>query len=179
MLGEAVYLALLALTSAAVGKLWLDIGKLQESDTDCKVQRAIVAGELALLKSQVANMQQAAFSTKVTPEQALVIANEAGVITEWSPGAKDLFGWESEEAVGKTIVELLCPVDLRESHEKPFKLAVASARTIIVHKIPLTRILVRGGTAIGLLADINVQGWKLDAEHWKFAAIFDPRERTH
>ncbi len=179
MLGEAVYLALLALMSAAVGKLWIDIRKLQESDTDCKVQRAVLAGEMSLLKAQIANVQQAAFSTKVTPEQALVIANEAGVITEWSPGAKDLFGWESEEAVGQLITELLCPVDLRDAHNVPFKLAVASQRTIIVHKIPLTRILVRNGNAIGLLVDINVQGWKLDSEHWKFAAIFDPRERTH
>ena len=177
MLGEAVYLALLAVTTAAVGKLWMDIRKLQESDTDCKVQRAVMDGEMSLLKSQIANIQQVAFSARVTPEQALVIANEAGVIVEWSPGAQDLFGWDSDHAVGKTIVDLLCPQDLRESHEKPFKLAVASQRTIIVHKIPLTRVLVKSGSPIGLLCDINVQGWKLDAEHWKFAAIFDPRER--
>ena len=49
---------------------------------------------------------------------ALVVIDEAGTIVTWSPRAEQLFGWTSDEIVGRSIVEMVVPEDLEATRRK-------------------------------------------------------------
>lgn len=59
---------------------------------------------------------------------AVVTVDSAGVITVWSSGATDLFGWSSDEAVGQSL-ELIIPERLRERHTTGFTAVMATGRS--------------------------------------------------
>lgn len=49
---------------------------------------------------------------------AVVFMDESGRILEWNPRAEELFGWARDEALGRTVSELIVLPRFRESHEK-------------------------------------------------------------
>ena len=57
--------------------------------------------------------------------EALVIADQAGVIRVWSAGAEARFGWSGAQAVGGTL-DLIVPPEHREAHWRGFRKAVES-----------------------------------------------------
>ena len=60
-------------------------------------------------------------------EQAVVLADESGVIRMWNAGAEALFGYPANMAVGRTL-DLIVPEAYRERHWAGFRAAVASGR---------------------------------------------------
>ena len=75
-------------------------------------------GMNALLERQVAERtaalsesEQMARGMIDTALDAFVQMNEAGRILEWNPQAEITFGWPREEAIGKSLVELIIPRD--------------------------------------------------------------------
>lgn len=70
-------------------------------------------------KRAEAELRAAAERTRRIVESALdavVIMDETGAITDWNPHAETTFGWKKEEALGKTVAELLIPEKLRDAH---------------------------------------------------------------
>jgi PAS domain S-box-containing protein len=59
---------------------------------------------------------------------ALIFADQQGVIRIWNNAAADLFGYLPEEAVGRTL-DIIVPEDLRHAHWAGFRAAVASGHT--------------------------------------------------
>jgi PAS domain S-box-containing protein len=55
----------------------------------------------------------------------LVIADTAGVIRFWSPGAEAAFGHAARDAVGQTL-DLIVPPDFRDAHWQGFRRAIAA-----------------------------------------------------
>ena len=51
---------------------------------------------------------------------AVVVMNEEGVITQWNQMAEVVFGWTSEEIVGKKLRDTIIPVRFRENHDHGF-----------------------------------------------------------
>ncbi|HZI54594.1 MAG TPA: PAS domain S-box protein, partial [Chitinophagaceae bacterium] len=58
---------------------------------------------------------QAIFSN--APDAVVVVDSHATVI-RWNPEAEQLFGWKKEEAIGRTLNEIIVPPRFRESHRK-------------------------------------------------------------
>jgi PAS domain S-box-containing protein len=56
---------------------------------------------------------------------AVVIADAAGVIRFWSSGAEKTFGHACERAVGRTL-DLIVPSEYRQAHWNGFRKAIAS-----------------------------------------------------
>lgn len=54
---------------------------------------------------------------------AVVIADPAGVIRFWSPGAEGAFGYSAGQAVGGTL-DLIVPPEFREAHWIGFRRAM-------------------------------------------------------
>lgn len=173
---EAIFMGILTVFAGAIGKLWLDFRSAQirhAKDFEAVNERRIACEiQLARLTAQVEFLNREAFGQKVTLEDALVIADENGLITQWSPGAEKLFGFVVEEAVGQRISDLIVPVNLRKSHDDAFNHLVRSVRTNITHQIADTRGLTKKGKEFS--TDINVQGWK-SGETWRLTAIFHPK----
>ena len=59
---------------------------------------------------------------------AIIFADQQGVIMIWNHAATGLFGYLPEEAVGRTL-DIIVPEDLRHAHWAGFRTAVASGHT--------------------------------------------------
>ncbi len=49
---------------------------------------------------------------------AVIMMDPRGLVTGWNPQSERLFGWKSEEAVGRSLADLIIPERLREAHRK-------------------------------------------------------------
>jgi NO-binding membrane sensor protein with MHYT domain len=49
---------------------------------------------------------------------AVVTMDEEGRITAWNPRAAEVFGWPPEEAVGRSLAEMIIPPQWREAHRQ-------------------------------------------------------------
>lgn len=52
---------------------------------------------------------------------AHILMDQQGIVAGWNHKAKDIFGWSSQEAMGKHLSELIVPPDYREAHEQGLK----------------------------------------------------------
>ena len=59
---------------------------------------------------------------------AIIFADQQGVIRIWNNAAANLFGYSPEKAVGRTL-DIIVPEDLRHAHWDGFHTAVASGHT--------------------------------------------------
>ena len=75
---------------------------------------------------------------------AIVYADEAGVIRFWNPGAERIFGFTAAEAVGQSL-DIIIPERLRAAHWEGFRAAVAAGRTRSGGRAVLTRAVAKGG----------------------------------
>jgi PAS domain S-box-containing protein len=51
-----------------------------------------------------------------TANDAFVAIDAAGIISDWNPQAETTFGWSRDEAIGRTLAELIIPPDQRDAH---------------------------------------------------------------
>jgi PAS domain S-box-containing protein len=58
-------------------------------------------------------------------DQAIVIADCAGVIQIWNPAAETLFGYGAASAIGQSL-DMVVPADYRAHHWRGFHAAMAS-----------------------------------------------------
>lgn len=75
----------------------------------------------ARVRARTAALEQSNERNRVilqTALDAVIIMNEAGVVTGWNPQAVATFGWTEQEAIGRRLTELIIPPDLREAHER-------------------------------------------------------------
>ena len=54
-----------------------------------------------------------------TALNSVITIDERGVITAWNAQAERMFGWGYDEAVGRSIEELLIPADVHAPSEQP------------------------------------------------------------
>jgi PAS domain S-box-containing protein len=51
---------------------------------------------------------------------AVIVADGSGCVAEFNPAAEQIFGYTREEALGRTLAELIVPPSLRERHSRAF-----------------------------------------------------------
>jgi PAS domain S-box-containing protein len=52
---------------------------------------------------------------------AIITIDEWGKIQEWNPRAEEIFGWRSDEVIGKSLTENIIPTHHHQSHENGMK----------------------------------------------------------
>src|SRR5437870_5015462 len=57
---------------------------------------------------------------------AVVMMDEDGKITDWNPRAAEVFGWSREEAMGRSLSEMIIPPQLREAHKNGLRRYLAT-----------------------------------------------------
>jgi PAS domain S-box-containing protein len=58
-------------------------------------------------------------------DHAIIVADSSGVIQLWSRGAESIFGYTTQEAVGRTL-DLVVPDAYRDMHWTGFRAAMAA-----------------------------------------------------
>ena len=56
-----------------------------------------------------------------TALDAVVVMRDDGIVADWNDQAVDMFGWTREEAVGRTMADLIIPGRYREAHKSGLK----------------------------------------------------------
>ncbi|MEV4470346.1 PAS domain S-box protein [Nonomuraea sp. NPDC049504] len=90
---------------------------------------------------------------------AIVVADGGGVIQSWNPQAAALFGWSTEEAVGRPLT-ILIPPRLRERHLAGLTRVRSSGESVLSGRIIRLMGLRRDGSEIPIALTVNT--WRGD-----------------
>ncbi len=63
---------------------------------------------------------------------AIVSIDAHGVIVEFNKAAQEIFGYDEREAIGREMVELIVPPDLREPHRQGFRRHLRDGSTVVL-----------------------------------------------
>jgi two-component system sensor kinase FixL len=84
----------------------------------------------AQLTEREANLQQLFF---YAPDAIVVIDTES-IIRYWNPKAQEIFGWSTEEVLGKSLSEKIIPVQHREAHAIGMKRYITTGETRVLNR---------------------------------------------
>ncbi len=65
----------------------------------------------------------------------IIFSNTIGEITYWNPAAEKIFGWKSEEVMGRTMAEIIIPQQYRKMHEKGMENYLKNGTGPILNKL--------------------------------------------
>ena len=87
-------------------------------------------------KAQQALIESAAMARGIVDIalDAFVQMDESGVIVEWNSQAGAMFGWSREEAIGKTVAELIVPEIHRARHNEGFARFLRTGERTILNR---------------------------------------------
>jgi PAS domain S-box-containing protein len=90
---------------------------------------------------------------------AVVVADASGCVVEFNPAAERIFGYTREEAIGRTLAELIVPPSLRERHTKAFARFIETGEArLLGQRIELTGMRADGSEFPVELALSRVEG---------------------
>jgi PAS domain S-box-containing protein len=75
---------------------------------------------------------------------AVIYADRSGAIVRWNRAAAVLFGYSTEEALGRNL-DMIIPEHLRAAHWRGFEAAVTSGHTRLHGRATLTRAINKAG----------------------------------
>jgi PAS domain S-box-containing protein len=67
-----------------------------------------------------------------TALDAVVVMKSDGIVADWNDRAVDVFGWSREEAVGRTMADLIIPERYREAHRNGLRLYLESGKAEVL-----------------------------------------------
>jgi PAS domain S-box-containing protein len=108
---------------------------------------------------------------------AFVEIDERGLITAWNAQAKNLFGWQREEVLGRLMYEIIVPPQYREAHLKGFYRYLETGEAAILNKKIEMSALKRDGTEFPV--ELSVSPLELSGKRTFHAFIADITERKH
>ncbi len=65
---------------------------------------------------------------------AVIVINAENIITLWNPKAEEIFGWETDEVVGKSLSNVIVPERYREGHEKGMQRYLSTRQPHILNR---------------------------------------------
>jgi PAS domain S-box-containing protein len=110
-----------------------------------------------------------------TALDAVIAINSQGDITEWNPQAEIIFGWSREEAVGKTLANLIIPLQYRDAHARGLKQFLATGEGPLLNKRIEVTALRRDGNEVSV--ELSVSPAKKGETYTFSAFVSDITER--
>ena len=108
---------------------------------------------------------------------AVVSMDEDGVVTYWNPSAERTFGLASDQAIGRTVAELIVPERLRAAHQAGLARFMADGVGPILDQRTEMAALRADGTEFP--AEITLSAFR-DEDRWSFYAfVLDISERKN
>jgi PAS domain S-box-containing protein len=94
-----------------------------------------------------------------TANDAFIAIDAAGVITDWNPQAESTFGWPRDEAVGRTLAELIVPPDSRDAHNEGLHRYVMTGEGPLLNKLVELEALDRNGRLFPVEMTVSPIRW--------------------
>src|SRR5919108_1988654 len=89
----------------------------------------------------------------------VVVIDAGGHVLEWNGAAETTFGYTREEAVGRTLADLIVPPELREAHRRGLmRQAMGGEATLLGDRIEVPAIRADGSRLMAELAVVKVAG---------------------
>jgi diguanylate cyclase (GGDEF)-like protein/PAS domain S-box-containing protein len=101
-------------------------------------QRRAAERELRLNEARVRTIIDTSLS-------AFVGIDGQGRVDEWNPAAEALLGWRREEALGRSVTELIVPEAYRDAHDAGFARFLATGQGTVLNRRLELPVLTRGG----------------------------------
>ncbi|GAC1328778.1 MAG: hypothetical protein NVSMB17_04550 [Candidatus Dormibacteria bacterium] len=89
---------------------------------------------------------------------AVVLMGSDGVIQAWNAQAERTFGWSREEAIGRTVAEVIVPAKYREAHSDGLERYLETGDTQVLGQIVQLSAVRRDGTEIPVEIAISPAG---------------------
>jgi len=184
-----VILAVITLFNVAltvIGGGWLAIVKMRESNNvkelvqrvaSLEAENTILRNEksqlevsVGLLRRDVTLLRRALEKYTQAAQESLIVVDESGLVVDWDAAAALMFGYSSEEAIGKDVSGLIVPPEVRQQHR------YAMMNTFKNKRQPRTEPLkTRAITKSGDVIDVEVQllpGWETGGNEkgWRYGA---------
>jgi PAS domain S-box-containing protein len=115
---------------------------------------------------QIGQLQEAVYRLGGTASRAVVGADKAGVVTDWSRGAEALFGYAAREMIGQPLL-VLVPGRLRGKHQDGYA-AVAAGSKMLDPTKPIQAVArAKDGTEVEISAVYSMWKDKLGEPHFE------------
>lgn len=79
---------------------------------------------------------------------AVIVLDPDGIVQEWNPRAEEMFGWNKDAAVGRSLSELIVPPEQRAAHEAGLRRFAAERTPRLINNLVEVMALCRDGTQI-------------------------------
>src|ERR1700748_3240467 len=86
---------------------------------------------------------------------AIIVIDEKGDIVRWNPKAESLFGWTTEEAVSRSLSEMIIPVRYREAHRTGMSHFLSTGKGPVLGKTVEIQGLHKNGAEIAIALSIS------------------------
>ena len=184
-----VTLAVITMLNVAltvIGGGWLAIIKLRESNNVKELLQRVAFLEsenqrllheksslevsVGLLRRDVTSLRRALEKYTQAGQESLIVVDESGLVVDWDAAAALMFGYSSEEAIGKDVSGLIVPPENRQKHR------YGMMNTFRNQRQPRTEPLkTRAMTKSGEVIDVEVQllpGWETGGNErgWRYGA---------
>lgn len=98
---------------------------------------------------------------------AIITADQSGVVVLWNPAAEKIFGYKRNEIVGMKV-DLLVPEEYRELHRKGLERFLSTGESMLIGKIKEVEGLRKDGSKVSIEMSLSAQNVK---GKWVFTAV--------
>jgi len=89
---------------------------------------------------------------------AAVMVDQTGYIVNWNSKAEELFGWTTEQMVGRSLVSTIVPPEYREAHDRGFRKYIDSGEGPVIGKVLELSAMHSDGHAFPIELSISAAG---------------------
>lgn len=104
---------------------------------------------------------------------AVITMDADGVIVEWNPAAERIFGWTSDEVVGRDLTDVVVPERLRAAHRNGVRRHMRTRGRILDHRFEMPA-LRHDGTEISV--ELTITAFEAASQTWFSGWIRDLSE---
>jgi PAS domain S-box-containing protein len=153
----------------------MSLGRLRDEPFDAQEMATIVylANQAALALSNARALQVARRQARInravldTANEAFLAMNDQAKVTAWNPSARQLFGWESDEAIGRPVDALIIPERERAAVRRELEAFLRTGDSRLVGRRLEATVVRRDGTEVPVEATVsplNLDGsWMFNA----------------
>ncbi|MDI4656788.1 PAS domain S-box protein [Xanthobacter autotrophicus] len=128
--------------------------------------------EMEIVRRTQAQMEAEAYHAAIvgTALDGIVVVDEDGTVVDFNPAAEQIFGYRKEEAIGRSIAELVVPPEFRAAHAAGMRSYLASGITRVIGQRLELPALLADGTRIPIelaITDVTRGERRLFAAHMR------------